>query len=214
MLVAGGSGIVPLMAMIRTRAAAGDDTETRLLYSSRSQDDVIYRDELERLSGNGLTVVHALTDSQPPGWTSYARVSTPRCWPRSRLAGRAAAFLRLWTDAVRRGVAEALVRLGHDPERSRPNASDPPEAEMDELMLDGNAVAGLLQEVFAVEMTTAVGTCASCGAAGPVGAVHVYRGAGIVLRCPHCDNVLAKIVKSDSRVWIDSTGIRTLEVSV
>src|SRR5437870_3942789 len=73
MLVAGGSGIVPLMAMIRTRAAAGDDTETLLLYSSRSQDDVIYRDELERLSGNGLTVVHALTDSQPPGWTSYAR---------------------------------------------------------------------------------------------------------------------------------------------
>ena len=85
---------------------------------------------------------------------------------------------------------------------------------MDELMLDGNAVAGLLREVFAVEMTTAVGTCASCGAAGPIGAVHVYRGAGIVLRCPHCDNVLAKIVKSDSRVWIDPTGIRTLEVSV
>jgi hypothetical protein len=56
-------------------------------------------------------------------------------------------------------------------------------------------------------MTTAVGTCASCGAAGPVGAVHVYRGAGIVLRCPHCDSVLAKIVKSDPRVWIDLTGI-------
>jgi ferredoxin-NADP reductase len=73
MLVAGGSGIVPLMAVIRTRAAADDDTETRLLYSSRSQDHVIYRDELERLSGKGLTVVHALTDSQPPGWTSYAR---------------------------------------------------------------------------------------------------------------------------------------------
>jgi hypothetical protein len=44
-----------------------------LLYSSRSQDDVIHRDELERLSGNGLIVVHALTDSQLPGWTSYAR---------------------------------------------------------------------------------------------------------------------------------------------
>jgi hypothetical protein len=85
---------------------------------------------------------------------------------------------------------------------------------MDELMLDGNAVAGLLQEVFAVEMTTAIGTCARCGAAGPVGAVHVYRGAGIVLRCPHCGNTLAKIVKSDSRVWIDFTGIRTLEVTV
>jgi hypothetical protein len=73
-------------------------------------------------------------------------------------------------------------------------------------MLDGNAIAGLLQEVFAVEMTTAIGTCGRCGAAGPVGAVHVYRGAGIVLRCPHCGNVLAKIVKNDSRAWIDFRG--------
>jgi hypothetical protein len=67
---------------------------------------------------------------------------------------------------------------------------------MGELMLDGNAIAGLLQEVFAVEMTTAIGTCGGCGAAGPVGAVHLYRGAGIVLRCPHCNNVLAKISTS------------------
>jgi hypothetical protein len=85
---------------------------------------------------------------------------------------------------------------------------------MDELMLDGNSVAGLLQEVFAVEMTTAIGTCARCGTPGPVGAVHVYRGAGIVLRCPHCGNMLAKIVKYNSRVWIDFSGIRTLEVAV
>jgi len=47
-----------------------------------------------------------------------------------------------------------------------------------------------------------------------VGAVHVYRGAGIVLRCPHCNNVLAKIVKNDSQVWIDFQGIRTLELAV
>jgi hypothetical protein len=85
---------------------------------------------------------------------------------------------------------------------------------MDELMLDGNAVAGLLRELFAVEMTTATGTCGRCGAAGPVGAAHLYRGAGLVLRCPHCGNVLAKIVKSDSRAWIDFQGIRTLEVAV
>jgi len=78
-------------------------------------------------------------------------------------------------------------------------------------MLDGNAVAGLLQEVFAVEMTTAIGICGGCGTAGPVGAAHLYRGAGIVLRCPNCDNVLAKTVKSDSRVWIDFRGMRTLE---
>jgi hypothetical protein len=85
---------------------------------------------------------------------------------------------------------------------------------MDELMLDANAIAGLLQEVFAVEMTTAIGTCGDCGAGGPVGAAHLYRGAGIVLRCPHCGNTLPKIVKRDSRVWIDLTGIRILEVAV
>jgi recombinational DNA repair protein (RecF pathway) len=83
---------------------------------------------------------------------------------------------------------------------------------MDALMLDGNAVAGLLQEVFAGEMTTAVGTCAGCGASEPVGAVHVYRGAGIVLRCPHCDNVLVKIARDNTRLWIAFPGVRTLEV--
>ena len=83
---------------------------------------------------------------------------------------------------------------------------------MDALMLDGNAVAGLLQEVFTGEMTTAVGTCAGCGASEPVGAVHVYRGAGIVLRCPHCDNVLVKIARDNTRLWIAFPGVRTLEV--
>jgi hypothetical protein len=85
---------------------------------------------------------------------------------------------------------------------------------MDASMLDGNAVAGLLQEVFAVEMTTAIGTCGSCGAAEAVGAMHVFRGAGMVLRCPHCDNTLVKIVRDDTRVWIGFPGLRTLEVAV
>jgi Zn finger protein HypA/HybF involved in hydrogenase expression len=83
---------------------------------------------------------------------------------------------------------------------------------MDELMLDGNAIAGLLQEVFAVEMTTAVGVCGACGATQAVGAVHVFRGAGVVLRCPHCDNALVKIVKDDTRLWIGFPGMRTLEM--
>jgi Family of unknown function (DUF6510) len=85
---------------------------------------------------------------------------------------------------------------------------------MDALMLDGNAIAGLLEEVFAVEMTTAIGTCNRCGAAEPVGAVHVYRGAGIVMRCPHCSNALVTIVKSDERVWISFPGVQALEVAV
>jgi hypothetical protein len=81
-------------------------------------------------------------------------------------------------------------------------------------MLDGNAVAGLLQEVFAVEMTTAIGTCNGCGAAEAVGAIHVFRGAGVVLRCPHCNNPLIKVVRDDTRLWIGFPGIRTLEVTV
>ena len=85
---------------------------------------------------------------------------------------------------------------------------------MNDLMLDGNAVAGLLQEVFAVEMTTAVGVCDGCGATEPVGRVHVFRGAGIVLRCPHCDNALVKIVREDARLWISFPGIRALELVV
>jgi hypothetical protein len=85
---------------------------------------------------------------------------------------------------------------------------------MDELMIDGNAVAGVLQEVFAVEMTTAIGTCDNCGAAGPIGALHVYRGAGIVLRCPRCDIVVGKIVEDETRVWISLSGVRTMQVTL
>ena len=84
---------------------------------------------------------------------------------------------------------------------------------MDALMLDGNAVAGMLQEVFAVEMTMAMGTCGNCGAAEPMGATHVFKGAGVVMRCPHCDTVLAKIVRSDTRLWLSFPGMRALEVS-
>jgi hypothetical protein len=81
-------------------------------------------------------------------------------------------------------------------------------------MLDGNAVAGVLQEVFAVEMTTTMGTCARCGAMEAVGAIHVYRGAGLALRCPHCDNTLVKIVRNDTRLWMSFPGLRTLEVAL
>ena len=70
LLVAGGSGVVPLMSMARHRARAAATAPMRLLYSSRSWEDVIYRDELETL---GLEVVHTLTREQPPGWTGYAR---------------------------------------------------------------------------------------------------------------------------------------------
>jgi len=88
------------------------------------------------------------------------------------------------------------------------------EAEMDERMVDGNAVAGLLQEVFSVEATTAIGTCDSCGTAQPLGAVHVFQGAGTVLRCPQCDHLLVKIVRTDTRLWIALPGVRSLQVGL
>jgi ferredoxin-NADP reductase len=75
LLIAGGSGVVPLMSMIRHRAAVGAKNPTSLLYSSRSFDDIIYYSELEKLraANQGLQVFHTLTRSQPPEWKGYAR---------------------------------------------------------------------------------------------------------------------------------------------
>ncbi len=116
LLVGGGSGVVPLMAMIRLRARVGSAADTRLLFSSRSWDDIIYRNELERLDGDGLRVVHTLTRSQPSGWTGYARRvdaemlaevgPSPAERPRVYVCGP--------TPFVE-AVAQALVQLGHEP---------------------------------------------------------------------------------------------------
>jgi ferredoxin-NADP reductase len=75
LLIAGGSGVVPLMSMLRHRAAAGGKNPTALLYSSRSFQDVIYYDELEKLraANAGPQIFHTLTRSQPVGWRGYAR---------------------------------------------------------------------------------------------------------------------------------------------
>ena len=74
-LIAGGSGIVPLMAMLRHRAAMNVPPPARLLYSTRTFADIIYRAELERLAAvdNGLTVIHTLTRQHPPGWSGGTR---------------------------------------------------------------------------------------------------------------------------------------------
>jgi hypothetical protein len=83
---------------------------------------------------------------------------------------------------------------------------------MDALTLDGNAAAGVLQELFAVEMTTAVGTCDTCGAVREVGGLRLYRGAGLVLRCWSCEAILMTIVTAGERSWIDLRGLRTLQL--
>jgi ferredoxin-NADP reductase len=75
LLIAGGSGVVPLMSMIRHRAAAGAKNPATLLYSSRNFEDIIYYNELEKLraANSGLQVFHTLTRSQPAEWKGYAR---------------------------------------------------------------------------------------------------------------------------------------------
>jgi ferredoxin-NADP reductase len=79
LLIAGGSGIVPLMAMIRHRQAAGVTSPARLLYSSRTHEDVIYAEELSRLGDarDGLEVFHTFTRQAPPNWSGYTRRIDP-----------------------------------------------------------------------------------------------------------------------------------------
>jgi ferredoxin-NADP reductase len=120
LLVAGGSGVCPLMAIVRHRVRAGSSVPTRLLYSSRSLDDVIYRDELDRLAEmrDGLEVVHTLTRVHPAGWSGYARridaemlaeiAWSPHDDPLTYVCG---------PTSLVESVAEALVGLGHDATR-------------------------------------------------------------------------------------------------
>ena len=114
LLVGGGSGVVPLMAMARQRVADGDSVPARLLYSARSLDDVIYRDELERLSGDGFAVVYTLTREQPPDWTGYARRVDSEMLAAVAPRDLALAFVCGPTPFVE-AVAGTLVQLGHDP---------------------------------------------------------------------------------------------------
>jgi ferredoxin-NADP reductase len=117
LLVAGGSGVVPLRAMLRHRRRSGSTAPMRLLYSSRSLDDVIYRDELGE-PADGIEVVHTLTRVQPPGWRGPARrvdsaLLDEVAWPvdQSPLA-----FVCGPTSFVET-VANGLVELGYPRER-------------------------------------------------------------------------------------------------
>jgi ferredoxin-NADP reductase len=120
LLVAGGSGIVPLMAMVRHRAAAGSSVPVRLLYSSRSLEDVIYRAELEELgaAGDGLEIAHTLTRSSPPEWAGYSRRIDAEMLAEVGWAAAddPLAFVCGPTRLVE-AVADGLVGLGYDPSR-------------------------------------------------------------------------------------------------
>lgn len=81
-----------------------------------------------------------------------------------------------------------------------------------EMKVDGNAIGGLLREIFTMEMTAAETTCAGCGAVNAVGRVDVYMQApGVVVRCPACEQILMLIVRGRGRYWVDLRGVRRLE---
>jgi ferredoxin-NADP reductase len=121
LLVGGGSGVVPLMAMARHRARAGLGIPARLLLSSRGPDEIIYREELDGLAGGtGFDVVHTLTRQQPPGWTGYARrIDEAMLAEVIEPLGAATRAYACGPTALVETVANGLVRLGLPPDRIR-----------------------------------------------------------------------------------------------
>ncbi|HEX6510176.1 MAG TPA: DUF6510 family protein [Chloroflexota bacterium] len=86
--------------------------------------------------------------------------------------------------------------------------------ETDERRLDGNAAAGMLQEIFPVEMTMVTMRCRGCGALAPAGAEMVYMDApGMVMRCLHCESVLLTLVRADGRYWLNLPGVVCLQIA-
>ncbi|ANZ40161.1 hypothetical protein BBK82_33145 [Lentzea guizhouensis] len=79
--------------------------------------------------------------------------------------------------------------------------------------VDGNALAGDLREIFAVDLTAATGRCAGCGYRGEVASLRVYTNApGLVARCPRCEEVVLRLVRGPDRAWLDLRGTVSLEI--
>jgi len=122
LLIAGGSGVVPLMSMIRHRAATRAKNVTALLYSSRNWEDVIYFNELEKLrsTDNGLQVFHTLTRSQPPGWKGYARrIDEDMLREVAVPLGEAVQVFICGPTLMVESAANALVKIGIKPAQIR-----------------------------------------------------------------------------------------------
>jgi len=118
LLVAGGSGLVPLMAMLRHRAARASSVETHVLISARTRGDALYEDELAALAPAGLRVSRTYTRGGPPGWTGWTRRVDAEMLAEVGPPPAAAplAFTCGPTPFVER-VADLLVDAGHDPHR-------------------------------------------------------------------------------------------------
>jgi len=122
LLLAGGSGVVPLMSMLRHRMAVGNTTPARLLYSSRTFDDILYYDELQKLRGNGsgLEVFHTLTRAHPEGWKGYVRrIDEPMLKEVIKPLGQVPQVFICGPTLMVESAANKLVRLGLPPAQIR-----------------------------------------------------------------------------------------------
>ena len=122
LLIAGGSGVVPLMAMLRERASANPRPPAVLLHSSRTFEDVIYREELAALAsdGTGLRVIQTLTRSRPPGWAGYdRRIDRPMLAEALAAAGVAPLVYICGPTLLVEAAANGLVELGVPPAQVR-----------------------------------------------------------------------------------------------
>jgi ferredoxin-NADP reductase len=115
-LLAGGSGLVPLMAMLRHRADVGSDVEAHVLVSARALADVLYRDELEQQAARGVDVRYTLTRQQPPGWSGWAgRVTAEMIGDLGTDPNRRPLVYVCGPTGFVEHVAGLLVAVGHDP---------------------------------------------------------------------------------------------------
>ena len=122
LLVGGGSGIVPLMAMLRHRHASSSKVPARLLYSSHCREDIIYREELDRLGreGTGLEVFHTLTRQSPVDWNGYlGRIDQQMLEEVAKPLGNDLLAYVCGPTALVEAVASGLAELGVNPGRIR-----------------------------------------------------------------------------------------------
>ena len=217
-LVAGGSGIVPLMCMLRTRSRSAVTAPARLLYSVRAPDSAWYTTELHQLAADGSNgVTYTYTRTPPAGWPHpAARVDAELIAREALPPSLAPTCYVCGPTGFVEAVADLLIAAGHDPARIRTERFGPSggQSMTDPPYLDGNAAAGPLGMVFAVDLTSAIGRCTGCGRTGVLADTRVYApGLGLVVRCVGCDRVLLRLVEGPRHTWLDLRGLAYLQLA-
>jgi ferredoxin-NADP reductase len=202
LLIAGGPGIAPLRALLRHHRAIRSAVPVRLLYSVRDPGRLLYAEEILRLAtSDEIDVNLTYTRRAPAGWNGYRRRIDadmlaevgwqPQDKPIAYVSG---------PSSFVENAASLLVAAGHQPERVH--------TERFGRAADGNAVAGLLHDVFGREMTGAGAICPDCGGRSTLARTKVFRGPGIVLRCPACGGRIMVIVERNGIACVDAPGVR------